>query len=197
MSCKKQTVVSFWGVQVSTRVQKMARFKSTLDKVHIAAPCSADWDNMFGNERVRFCQQCQLNVYNLSEMSKAEAERLIGQTEGRLCVRFYRRQDGSIITQNCPVGLRAIKRRLSRVATAAATSILSFIAGIGFFSIGDRLLLQRHVMGQPVMVDHNPVIPPTRQGELAVSPSPENFVMGKLVPTKTHRTSVSTFKKLR
>lgn len=156
--------------------KNMARFKSPLDKVRIAAPCSADWDNMFGNERVRFCEQCQLNVYNLSEMSKAEAERLIGQTEGRLCVRFYRRQDGSIITQNCPVGLRAIKRRLSRIATAVATSVLTFIAGIGFSSIAGKLLLQRHVMGRPVMVDHNPATPPSVQGELAVSPSPENFL---------------------
>lgn len=173
----------------------MARFKSTLDKVRIAAPCSADWDDMFGNERVRFCDQCQLNVYNLSEMSKAEAERLIGQTEGRLCVRFYRRQDGSIITQNCPVGLRAIKRKLSRVATAVATSVMSFIAGIGVFSIADKPLFRPHVMGRPIMV--NPATPPTVQGELAVSPPPENFVIGKLAPIKTHRTSVSRFSKLR
>lgn len=165
----------------------MARFKSTLDKVRIAAPCSADWDNMFGNERVRFCEQCQLHVYNLSDMSKAAAERLIGQTEGRLCVRFYRRQDGSIITQNCPVGLRAIKRRLSRVATAVATSVLSFIAGIGFHSLADKRLLQPHVMGGMVVVHDNPVAPPSVQGGLAVSPSPNDLVMGKLVPIKTHR----------
>lgn len=172
----------------------MARFKSTLDKVHIAAPCSADWDNMFGNERVRFCEQCKLNVYNLSEMSKVEAERLIDQTEGRLCVRFYRRQDGSIITQNCPVGLRAIKRRLSRVATAVATSVLGFIAGIGVFSIPDKLFPQRHVMGAPVMADHNPAIPPSVQVGQAVSPSPEHMVMGRVRPTKTQRTPASPVK---
>jgi hypothetical protein len=167
----------------------MARFKSTLDKVRIAAPCSADWDNMFGNERVRFCEQCQLNVYNLSEMSKAEAERLIGQTEGRLCVRFYRRLDGSIITQNCPVGLRALKRRLSRVATAVASSVLSFSAGIGFYRTAETRLLQPHVMG--VMVHDNPAAPPSVQGALPVSPSRDDFVMGKLAPTKPHRRSVS------
>jgi hypothetical protein len=175
----------------------MARFKSTLDKVRIAAPCSADWDSMFGNERVRFCEQCELNVYNLSEMSKADAERLIGQTEGRLCVRFYRRQDGSIITQNCPVGLRAIKRRLSRVATAVATSVLSFIAGTSLYSIADKLLLRPPVTGVLVMVDDHQADPRSVQGALAVSPSPDDLVMGELVPIKTHRKSVSRGSKLR
>lgn len=173
----------------------MARFKSKLDNVRIAAPCSADWDNMFGNERLRFCEQCQLNVYNLSEMSKAEAERLIGQTEGRLCVRFYRRQDGSIITQNCPLGLRAIKRRLSRAAAAVATSVLSFIAGIGSYRIADKLLPAPYVMGGMVMVDDGQAAPPRVLGELA--PSPDHVGMGKLVPIETHRKSKSRSRRLR
>src|SRR4030095_5299863 len=94
----------------------MSQFTSPLDHVRIAAPCKADWDSMFGDERVRFCGQCNLNVYNLSEMTKSDAAVLVARTEGRLCVRFYRRVDGSILTRNCPIGLRAIKRRLSRVA---------------------------------------------------------------------------------
>jgi hypothetical protein len=59
-----------------------------------------------------------LNVYNLSGMTRFEAESLIAQNEGRLCVRFYRRRDGSIITKDCPVGLRAIQRRVSYLAKA-------------------------------------------------------------------------------
>src|SRR6478609_4004463 len=82
------------------RLTFMTRFNSTLDHVRIAAPCEADWDSMFGDERVRFCAQCNLNVYNLSEMTKSDAELLVARTEGRLCVRFYRRTDGSILTRN-------------------------------------------------------------------------------------------------
>ncbi|PYS70786.1 MAG: hypothetical protein DMF69_12465 [Acidobacteria bacterium] len=119
----------------------MSRFNSKLDHVRVAAPCSADWDSMLGDERVRFCGQCKLNVYNLSEMKRAEAELLIARAEGRLCVRYYQRRDGSIITQNCPVGLQAIKRRLSRVANAIGSSLLSFFAGIGAFGIAERLFL--------------------------------------------------------
>ena len=86
---------------------------------------------MIGGDRVRFCSQCQLNVYNLSTMSKFEAEALIARTEGRLCVRFYRRKDGSILTDNCPIGLRALKRRALRIKTAVAASLLGFLSGIG------------------------------------------------------------------
>src|SRR2546425_8718599 len=109
----------------------MRRFSSPLANISVAAPCQADWDNMIGGDRVRFCSQCQLNVYNLSAMSKFEAESLIARTEGRLCVRFYRRKDGSILTDNCPVGLRALKRRASRIKTAVALSVLGFLAGVG------------------------------------------------------------------
>lgn len=155
----------------------MARFTNRLDNVRVAAPCPADWDGMYGNERMRFCDQCQLNVYNLSEMSRADAERLIGQAEGRLCVRYYRRRDGSIITTNCPVGLRALKRRLSRVATAAASSILSFFAGIGIYQI----TTPRYTTGVMVVGDVSRPVPPI-QGAIVVSPVPEeNEIVGELV----------------
>lgn len=108
----------------------MSQRTSPLDYVTVAAPCTAGWDNMIGSERVRFCGQCQLNVYNLSAMAKQDAERLVTQAEGRLCVRYYRRADGTILTKNCPVGLRALKRRLSGIAGASVSAIISFCAGI-------------------------------------------------------------------
>lgn len=116
----------------------MAKYTSPLDHVRVAAPCSADWDAMVGTERARFCGQCRLNVYNLSGMTRREAEQLIAASEGRLCVRFYRRADGTILTENCPVGLRALKRRLSRTASAAASTILSFLAGLGLYTALDE-----------------------------------------------------------
>jgi hypothetical protein len=66
-------------------------------------------------------------------MSRQEAEALITKTEGRLCVRFYRRADGSILTQNCPVGLKAIKRRVAWVAQVVLGMILSFVSGFGLY----------------------------------------------------------------
>src|SRR5437660_5089748 len=105
----------------------MSRFNDRLKNVSVAAPCSVDWDTMIGDERVRFCGQCQLNVYNLSAMPRAEAQAFVARTEGRLCVRFYRRKDGSIMTDNCPVGLRALRRRVQRIRKAVASSVLGFL----------------------------------------------------------------------
>lgn len=108
----------------------MAQFTDPLSHVRIAAPCRADWERMRGNERVRFCGECSMNVYNLSNMSKKDAEALIMSAEGKLCVRFYNRGDGTILTKNCPVGLQAIKRRVSGVSRAIISSTLSFFAGM-------------------------------------------------------------------
>jgi hypothetical protein len=119
----------------------MANFSNSLDRVKIAAPCSADWDQMFSfeGERVRFCSQCNLNVYNLSSMTRDEATALIARTEGRLCVRFYRRSDGTVLTQNCPVGLRALKRRVVWVAQLLLGMILGLLADIGLAKLVDAI----------------------------------------------------------
>ncbi len=108
----------------------MTPFNDPLARVRVAAPCSADWNEMRGDERVRFCAQCNLNVYNLSNMSRREAEAVVMRAEGRLCVRYYRRRDGTILTDNCPTGLRALKRRLSRATQAVLSTALSFCAGL-------------------------------------------------------------------
>lgn len=86
---------------------------------------------MIGTERRRFCGDCQLNVYNLSGMSQREAENLLTNSEGRLCVRFFRRADGTILTKDCPVGWQAVKRRVSRTAAAFASMFFGIIGGLG------------------------------------------------------------------
>jgi hypothetical protein len=85
---------------------------------------------MYGSDRKRFCGDCKLNVYNLSGMSRDEAENLITTSEGRLCVRFYKRADGSVITGDCPVGWARVKQRARVLATAAFSLILSLFAGV-------------------------------------------------------------------
>jgi hypothetical protein len=115
------------------------RIPLPIHQVRVASPCDARWESMYGNEVVRHCAECRLNVYNLSAMTRDQAERLIFEAEGRLCVRFYRRKDGTVITQDCPVGLAAFKKRVNRVATAAASAGLAFLAGIGASSLASTL----------------------------------------------------------
>lgn len=107
------------------------KFTNPLNNIKIASPCSADWNEMVGNERSRFCGDCKLNVYNLSGMSQREAENLILQSDGRLCVKFYRRADGSVLTKDCPVGWQLIKRNVSKTATAFASLVFALLSGIG------------------------------------------------------------------
>lgn len=109
----------------------MKNFNNPLKNVRVASPCSQNWDDMMGDERRRFCSQCNLNVYNLSGMTKWEAEKLLLETEGRLCVRFYCRSDGSVLTQDCPVGWRAVKQRVSRFVAAAFGLLAGFFGGVG------------------------------------------------------------------
>jgi len=110
----------------------MSKFTNPLNNIKVASPCSADWNEMMGNERRRFCAECKLNVYNLSGMSQREAENLLLNSEGRLCVRFYKRTDGTILTKDCPVGWQAIRQRVSKTVTAFASLVFAALSGIGF-----------------------------------------------------------------
>lgn len=100
-----------------------------LENIRVASPCPASWQKMTGDDRVRHCQECKLNVYNLSEMTRLEAERLVANREGRMCVRFYRRADGTTLTRDCPKGLQAMIRRVSRIAGAALSAFISVNLG--------------------------------------------------------------------
>jgi hypothetical protein len=115
----------------------MSSARSSLDDISIASPCPASWAGMTGDERVRFCPQCQLHVYNLSGMGRQEAEEVVARTEGRLCVRFFRRGDGTVLTQDCPRGLRAaplVARRGLAVAALGLAAVCSLFGLGGLFS---------------------------------------------------------------
>jgi hypothetical protein len=91
-----------------------------LDNIRIASPCNAEWSKMTGDERSRHCGACKQNVYNLSDMTRDEAEALITAREGRLCIRYYQRGDGTILLADCTIGGRRKRKRRVIVAGAAA-----------------------------------------------------------------------------
>lgn len=113
----------------------MKTFTNPLDEIKVASPCPADWEKMIGDARQRFCSECKLNVYNLSGMTRIEAESLLINSEGRLCVRFYRRADGTILTKNCPIGWAKVRQRVSKLATAAFSMIVGFLGGFTVFGL--------------------------------------------------------------
>jgi hypothetical protein len=110
-----------------------ARRLPILEGVRIAAPCSARWEDMAGDERVRFCESCEQKVYNLSAMPRDEAERLLAEHGASICVRLYKRADGTVMTSDCPVGVKRRRRRRAIVAVVgagamAATAAAAFAA---------------------------------------------------------------------
>ena len=107
-----------------------------LSQVKVASPCRARWEDMTGDDRSRFCGRCEKHVYNFSAMTAAEAEELIRAKEGKLCGRFYRRRDGTMLTANCPVGAKKYFFRVkAMVATAAALLLTAF--GVMAWNTGD------------------------------------------------------------
>ncbi|HBB97066.1 MAG TPA: hypothetical protein DC054_16950 [Blastocatellia bacterium] len=163
----------------------MPRFKHLLNHVEVAAPCKADWDQMIGSEQMRFCGQCDLNVYNLSGMTRDEAESLIARNEGRLCVRFYRRTDGSIITRDCPVGLRAIRDRVSYWTKAVGAAALTFMATVGFYRLSEvRPFAPRMTMGAMISPVHQVEL---IQGGIAPPQTTERFEMGEMIAKQPPR----------
>jgi hypothetical protein len=99
-----------------------------LDRVSVAAPCPADWNAMSGDERARYCGQCEKHVYNIAGMTSEEAEGLLRRASGEVCIRIYRRADGTVLTSDCPVG---VKRRRRRRAVASLAFGSALAAGAG------------------------------------------------------------------
>jgi hypothetical protein len=91
-----------------------------LPNIYVASPCPADWSKMTGDERVRMCGQCNKNVFNLSQMTRSDAEELIIEKNGNVCVRYYQRKDGTILLKDCTVAASAARRRQMLGAAAAA-----------------------------------------------------------------------------
>ncbi|QQR56689.1 MAG: flagella basal body P-ring formation protein FlgA [Candidatus Melainabacteria bacterium] len=114
-----------------------------LEDVRIASPCKASWRKMKGDDRVRNCAKCSLNVYNISEMSREEAAELIANTEGRLCIRLWRRRDGTVITKDCPMAFKQIRYGIAAFSSIFITAILATMQWTGWFTRQEMELMEK------------------------------------------------------
>jgi hypothetical protein len=94
-----------------------------LPNIRVATPCTADWNQMTGDDRVRHCATCDKDVFNLSAMTREDAEALILQKAGDLCARYYQRTDGTILLADCTVAVAQKRKR--RVIAAGAAMLLA------------------------------------------------------------------------
>lgn len=85
-----------------------------LESLILAYPCPIKWETMSGDERKRFCEKCSMHVFNISDLSKEEAESFLKESlsSESVCVKFFLRRDGTIKTNNCPKIFRSIYSRI-------------------------------------------------------------------------------------
>src|SRR6516162_4921030 len=96
-----------------------------INGIRITSPCPASWGQMVGDDRVRHCSICKQRVFDLSTMTAAEVASFLGAHDEDVCVRLYRRHDGTVMTRDCPKGVRT--RLIASVSwVAAAVSLLGF-----------------------------------------------------------------------
>ena len=150
-----------------------------LEDLQIAKPCSADWATMSGDERVRHCGMCKLNVYNVSDMRREDAEALIQNREGHTCLRMFKREDGTVITKDCPVGLRRVRQRMAILAGGLAASIF-LAAG----SVLARMRFRENLGATPAKAVNQWVNPPT-----PIPPS-ASMKMGDICPPRVNTAPV-------
>lgn len=150
--------------------------RDVLDRIEIPLPCHVPWANMTGDDRVRFCGDCRQNVYNVAMFTRAEATRLLNDSSGRVCLRIFRRPDGTVITDDCRARLRAARKR--GLLIFAGTLLVVFWAQIcaQFVGLtGLRRVMRGGTQGEaPTMPMAGAVAP--------MPPPPPPEVMGKPVP---------------
>lgn len=100
-------------------------------QVLIASPCTEKWESMTGDERVRHCARCRLNVYDVKELTEVEVRALFSKNEGKMCGRVFRRPDGTVLTKDCPTGLAAVRRK---ALVAVAMTLAMLLAVVGYRS---------------------------------------------------------------
>jgi hypothetical protein len=106
-----------------------------LDRVQISVPCTVGWEKMTGDNRARFCRECQRDVHNFSKLTRAEIEALLLKSKGRLCGRIERRVDGTIVTaetiEENLTTFQFARHRASRFVGATFAALLSLCSSIG------------------------------------------------------------------
>jgi hypothetical protein len=147
--------------------------------LRISSPCPLSWESLSGNDRVRFCAKCKLNVYNLAAMTEEQAIKVVQETEGRLCVRLYDRGDRTATAEDCRWG-RARKRMKLALAFGALILFATLSRLLGGHGIPDRSSLPplvremvdwidpepRFVMGAPPPIQ----VPPAQAPRQALVP---------------------------
>lgn len=154
----------------------------TLDVIQIEDPCPVRFATMAGIGAVRHCSLCKENVYDLSQMTSQEAEELIYEGEGRLCVQFYQRADGTVVTKDCGPVRFAAARRAARwsmmMASGVVAALLAFVFAVaGVFTFWRDSKPEWVVAAKEMVSAGPPMVPVPEPEPLAAPPEPRHIQM--------------------
>jgi hypothetical protein len=93
------------------------------NEAHIAIQCPKRWHEMRGKSKVRLCESCQNDVYNLSDMTHTEAAQFMANVPKGACLIYGHDREGEIIHApelDVPWLPSSLKRVLSSVVVMAA-----------------------------------------------------------------------------
>ena len=93
----------------------------------IESPCPKAWEEMTGDAKCRFCDHCQLHVHNLSAMTERERTRFTANANGRTCIAYVVRQDGSMITEGRWTRWLRPLRKVQVAGLAVLATLLPFL----------------------------------------------------------------------
>lgn len=138
-----------------------------LDQIDVTDPCPVPWSDMAdvnGDRRVRFCPHCRKNVHHLSAMPRGEAERLVCEAAGSLCVRFSRDDAGQVMTLDYqrPAGPRRWWRKWVGPGTVAGAVLAALGAVWGGRAVwSPPPTIQGMVSCPTTRPTATPVVPPS------------------------------------
>ena len=156
----------------------------TIGVISVASPCRQSWESMTGDANVRFCGACEKNVYQLDNLTTDEVRKLIVAKEGKLCWRFYVRRDGTVLTKDCPVGIRRVRQRMFAAIATACAMVLSSAALIlrsgGFWDSSQCLGSMSQRLGESGLLPVPFRVGPTDEGRMAggAPPPPQQRMLG-------------------
>jgi hypothetical protein len=100
----------------------------SIDNYRPATRCDSVWNKGDNKERVGFCEQCKLQVYDFAGLDLPEAEEIIFNRENRRQAPLFKRADGKFLTSDCPV---AVKRKqtllFAGIGGAAILAVVFYI----------------------------------------------------------------------
>lgn len=94
--------------------------RTFIDDIRVKDPCTQAWDEMVGNDTVRFCEHCAKDVNNLSAMTRKEALRLVRKSNGSLCIRYVPRPQ-----TNAPMFLAELTQITGRRSPLVAAGVIA------------------------------------------------------------------------